>query len=97
MNLDFLSSPSIQSNFKPIIGLVGTKCDLDNEQTVGESSVEAFANKHHLVFLEASAKTGVNVAKAFGTLGELQVKLALNFDLHLTIFSCGTSRKRRKR
>lgn len=48
-----------------VITLVGNKKDLDHKRSVSTEEGEAFARKHGLVFLEASAKTGECVEEAF--------------------------------
>lgn len=50
-----------------VITLVGNKKDLDHKRSVSTEEGEAFARKHGLVFLEASAKTGESVEEAFIT------------------------------
>lgn len=50
-----------------VITLVGNKCDLDARREVKQEEAEAFARENNLLFLETSAKTGVNVEQAFAT------------------------------
>jgi len=40
--------------------LIGNKCDLEQRQVSNQEAMD-FANKHGLVYLEASAKTAQNV------------------------------------
>lgn len=46
---------------KMIILLVGNKNDLKMEREVSTEEGQEFANKHNLIFFEASAKTADNV------------------------------------
>ncbi|XP_018653996.1 putative rab-2,4,14 [Schistosoma mansoni] len=50
-----------------VITLVGNKCDLDARREVKQEEAEAFARENNLLFVETSAKTGVNVEQAFAT------------------------------
>lgn len=45
--------------------LVGCKCDLENERTVGKKSGMVFAEEHRMQFLEVSAKENINVDRCF--------------------------------
>jgi len=48
--------------------LVGNKCDLENDRKVTKEEGESLSKKLKCVFLEASAKTKVNVHEAFHAL-----------------------------
>jgi len=50
------------------IMLIGNKCDLEHRRQVSTEEGEAFAKKHHLMFLETSAKANTNVEQAFITM-----------------------------
>ena len=45
--------------------LIGNKVDLESERQVSTEEGETFAKKHNLIFFETSAKTAINVEKAF--------------------------------
>ncbi len=53
--------------------LVGNKLDLDKERIVQQREGSALANKYDIPFIEVSAKTGENIAEAFGKIGQLIV------------------------
>ncbi|KAK0552118.1 RAS2 protein [Tilletia horrida] len=48
--------------------LVGNKCDMVKEREVQEKEGQALANRLGCTFVESSAKTFVNVERAFFTL-----------------------------
>ncbi|KAM7266729.1 hypothetical protein ACFE04_004626 [Oxalis oulophora] len=48
-----------------IITLVGSKCDLARKREVSTEEGQQFAKEHGLLFIEASAKTCLNVDQAF--------------------------------
>ncbi|KAI8899511.1 ras family-domain-containing protein [Globomyces pollinis-pini] len=48
--------------------VVANKCDLAHKRQVTREEGEAFAEKNGLLYLEASAKTGLNVEEAFTSL-----------------------------
>ncbi|XP_018653997.1 putative rab-2,4,14 [Schistosoma mansoni] len=72
-----------------VITLVGNKCDLDARREVKQEEAEAFARENNLLFVETSAKTGVNVEQAFATTARaiyerLQLGLLdINNDIYL--------------
>lgn len=47
------------------IMLVGNKCDLKEERAVDYKDAKAYADKHNFQYFETSAKTKINVDKAF--------------------------------
>ena len=47
--------------------LVGNKVDLETEREVSTEEGQTFARKNNLIFFETSAKTALNVEKAFET------------------------------
>jgi small GTP-binding protein len=49
--------------------LVGNKADLEADREVGSQFVKEFADKHHLVPVETSARSGAGVREAFARLG----------------------------
>lgn len=54
--------------YRPVFALVGCKLDLVNNGENREVSIEeakAFAEQHGLIYVETSARTGVNVREAF--------------------------------
>lgn len=48
--------------------LIGTKCDLESEREVEEDEAQRMAEKHNMLFLEVSAKSGRNVEEVFSNL-----------------------------
>ena len=53
-----------------VLVLVGNKADIASQRTVSEEEAQALARKHGLIYVEASAKTGHNVDKAFERVAE---------------------------
>ncbi|KAK4336677.1 hypothetical protein RND71_043979 [Anisodus tanguticus] len=53
------------TNPNTVIYLIGNKSDLDAQRDVSYDEAKAFADENGLIFIEASAKTGVNVEEAF--------------------------------
>lgn len=54
--------------YRPVFALVGCKLDLVNNGENREVSVEeakTFAEQHELIYVETSARTGINVREAF--------------------------------
>lgn len=54
--------------YRPVFALVGCKLDLVNNGENREVSVEeakSFAEQHELIYVETSARTGINVREAF--------------------------------
>ncbi|KAF2887780.1 hypothetical protein ILUMI_18393 [Ignelater luminosus] len=54
----------------PDIVLCGNKADLEDRRIISEWRAKDFADKHGLVYLETSAATGLNVARAIEALLE---------------------------
>ena len=50
--------------------LVGNKCDCEKDREISFEEGENFARKNEMLFVETSAKTGMNVEKTFTELGE---------------------------
>ncbi|KAL6553855.1 Ras-related protein RABB1c [Orobanche minor] len=53
------------ANANMIIVLIGNKCDLAHRRAVSTEEGEQFAKENGLIFMEASAKTSLNVEEAF--------------------------------
>ena len=51
--------------YQPTMMLVGNKIDLNSERVVTFEEGQEFANTHHMLFIEVSAKTGTHVEDAF--------------------------------
>ena len=49
----------------PVIVLVGNKCDLERRRKIPTSEGQSIADKHDIFFIEISAKTSLNLDKAF--------------------------------
>jgi len=48
-----------------LIALAGNKCDCEKERQVSSDEAREFAEQDGLVFMETSAKTGINVKEIF--------------------------------
>ncbi|XVF28092.1 hypothetical protein REPUB_Repub14bG0165000 [Reevesia pubescens] len=53
------------ANANMTIVLIGNKCDLAHRRVVTTEKGEQFAKDHGLIFMEASAKTALNVEEVF--------------------------------
>ena len=53
------------TNPNTVIYLIGNKSDLDDQRDVTFDEAKQFAEDNDLTFIEASAKTGINVEEAF--------------------------------
>lgn len=53
------------TNPNTVIYLIGNKSDLDDQRDVTFDEARQFAEDNDLTFIEASAKTGINVEEAF--------------------------------
>lgn len=62
--VDWISEINDNSNLSIVTVLIGNKSDLGNRVISTEEGKE-FAEKHGLIFLETSAKTGQNVEQSF--------------------------------
>lgn len=72
--------------------LIGTKSDLEDERQVEEEEAKKLADKHNMLFLEVSAKSGRNVEETFvGLTREIKNRRAATGDdeepVHLKITS----------
>ena len=79
--------------------IAGNKCDCDEDAKVVDSQeIETFAREHNLLYLETSAKTGINVDKLFQTLTKkiLQRK-GIQLDLRQSITIQKQKRHKKKR
>ena len=45
--------------------LVGNKIDLTDERKIPKAEIESFISRHHLEYIETSAKENINVSEAF--------------------------------
>nr|CAB3265373.1 ras-related protein Rab-39B-like [Phallusia mammillata] len=61
--------------------LVGQKCDLENERKVSTEEASAFARMHKMLFVETSAKQGLNVDHSFLLLTELIYRMVKSGEL----------------
>lgn len=53
-----------------IVAFVGNKVDLASSREVESSDARAYANENNAIFMETSAKTGINIEKLFSALGK---------------------------
>jgi GTPase SAR1 family protein len=54
-----------------IIIIVGNKCDLDSERLVLRESAELFASSQRCLYIESSARDGINVEEIFQQIARL--------------------------
>jgi Ras-related protein Rab-10 len=54
--------------------LVGNKCDMEDRRCIQRARGEALAREHAIPFLETSAKSDVNIEKAFFEMARLILK-----------------------
>lgn len=45
--------------------IIGNKCDLDDRRVISTEKGQEMAKNHNIPFLETSAKTNVNITRAF--------------------------------
>ncbi|CAD5112425.1 DgyrCDS1647 [Dimorphilus gyrociliatus] len=55
----------------PEMILLGNNCDLENERQISKKNGEEMARNLNISFMETSAKTGININKAFYSITEL--------------------------
>jgi small GTP-binding protein len=61
----WLRETKANSNATLTTVLIGNKADLDSDRVVSRAEAEQFAEAHSLTYVEASAKTGLNVDNSF--------------------------------
>lgn len=61
----WLEEARANANPNMVVMLIGNKTDLESRRVVSTEEGAKFAQEHGLIFLEASAKTAVNVEEAF--------------------------------
>jgi len=59
-----------QANPNIVIALVGNKLDLASKRQVPTDDAQAYADENNLLFMETSAKTGVNVTEVFTAIAQ---------------------------
>lgn len=65
-NLETWLSDALENgNPNMVILLVGNKSDLESRRSVSYEEGERFSKRHHMPFVETSAKTGVNIDEVF--------------------------------
>jgi small GTP-binding protein len=72
-----------------VITLVGNKTDLDSKRTVTSEEGERFARDNGLIFMEASAKSNINVEEAFESTGRNIYNKIKEGTLDITSETCG--------
>jgi small GTP-binding protein len=70
---DWIDSLYVERKVMPSV-FVANKSDLENKHAFGTAELESVASAHDSPFFLTSAKTGVNVEKAFQVLGEKLVE-----------------------
>eukprot|EP01084_Bolivina_argentea_P097428 175130_1 len=85
---DFLREIAQYSNDKTIIMLLGNQADNHNsfkKREVTTAEAEQFARDNDLYFMEVSAKTGMNVEKAFAFVGRQLIQIKSQTPFHQKI------------
>ena len=59
-----------QARHDVIIALVGNKADLEDDRVIDYDEAEMYAREKNVLFLETSAKTGMNVDEIFSEIGQ---------------------------
>lgn len=54
--------------------LIGNKCDMEDKRCITRTRGDALAREHGIPFLETSAKSNINVEKAFFEMARLVLK-----------------------
>lgn len=72
-----------------VITLVGNKTDLDSKRTVTSEEGERFARENGLIFMEASAKSNINVEETFESTGRNIYNKIKEGTLDITSETCG--------
>ena len=54
--------------------LVGNKCDMEDKRCIARARGETLAREHGVPFLETSAKSNINIEKAFFEMARLVLK-----------------------
>ena len=72
-----------------VITLVGNKTDMDSRRTVSFEEGQKFARENNLIFLEASAKSNVNVEEAFETTARSIFNKIKEGSLDISSETCG--------
>lgn len=54
-----------------VIIMIGNKCDLTDQRKISTEEATDFAKNKGIIYIETSAKTALNVEKAFETIGEI--------------------------
>ena len=67
---ELISKAEIDKDNFPCI-IFGNKSDLEKERTVSYSTAKSYADQHHCVLLEVSAKTGKNINEGFQKIAEM--------------------------
>lgn len=60
---------SYRTENETVIALAGNKCDLEENRTVTIEEAAGYAENQNIIFLETSAKSGVNVTELFRHIG----------------------------
>lgn len=61
------------------MALVGNKIDFAHRRAVSFKEAEDFARENEMLFMETSAKTGINVADIFLAVGRLSLKCLTSY------------------
>ena len=58
--------------------ILGNKCDMDDKRVISKERGETIARENGVKFLETSAKTNVNIERAFQELSEAILDISIN-------------------
>lgn len=75
----FIKSQTLQAPQNISMALVGNKIDFAHRRAVSFKEAEDFARENEMLFMETSAKTGINVADIFLAVGRLYLKCLTSY------------------
>lgn len=65
---------------KPIVVMVGNKCDLEDKRKVETAEIDKLAKMWGVSYLEASALEKINVKETFLTIAKKMLRKRINLD-----------------
>ena len=85
----WINEVHMNGNLNTIIVLVANKADLHDRRVVSKEEGTAFASAHGLLFVECSAKEGLNVSQAFELPASQLFQRIANSEVDLELFGHG--------
>ncbi|CAI8026536.1 Ras-related protein Rab-13 [Geodia barretti] len=70
-----ISANCADGNDKPVLMILGNKCDLDDERRIHTETASQAAQEFDTIFAEVSARTGRGIDEAFDELVDRMVRL----------------------